>query len=169
MATNGHAGRISAIEQLVSRVGWLEQRRFAQDLAGFDLTPPQFFVLRSIAQHGEHSTMSSLAYDTLQHCATMTGIVDRLVRTGLVLRRRAEKDRRQVLVELTFTGRDLLDAVRGCRESRLLATLAFLSPQDAHELLRLLRLYLEAFQAQHEDAGEGGRHQASESDGAGAG
>jgi DNA-binding MarR family transcriptional regulator len=144
----------------------LEQRRFAQDLAGFDLTPPQFFVLRSIAQHGEHSTMSSLAYDTLQHCATMTGIVDRLVRMGLVLRRRAETDRRQVLVELTPAGRGLLDKVRGCRESRLVATLTHLSAHDTEELLHLLRLYLEAFQTQHEDLDDGARHQPIESEGA---
>jgi DNA-binding MarR family transcriptional regulator len=86
----------------------------------------------------------------------------------LVLRQRAETDRRQVLVELTAAGRRLLDKVRDCRESRLLATLAFLSPHDAEELLRLLTLYLEAFQRQHEDAADGERRQPSESDGAGA-
>jgi len=166
MATHGHARQISAIEQLVSRVGWLEQRRFARDLAGFGLTPPQFFVLRSIAQHGEHATMGTLAYDTLQHCATMTGIVDRLLKMGLVQRRRAEKDRRQVLVELTSAGRDLLDKVRGCRDSHLLATLTQLSSPDGKELMRLLRLYLVAFQTQYEDADRGGFHQPIESDGA---
>ncbi|MGQ9492762.1 MAG: MarR family winged helix-turn-helix transcriptional regulator [Anaerolineae bacterium] len=141
--------QLASIEQLFLRVGWLEQRRFAQDLDRFGLTPPQFFILRSIQSHGEKPTMSTLAYDTLQHCATVTGIVDRLVKMGLVKRRRSMQDRRQVLVELTLAGHDLLDKVRDSREKRLRETLMRLSPEDARELLRLLRAYLEAFQLQY--------------------
>nr|MBC7244707.1 MarR family transcriptional regulator [Chloroflexota bacterium] len=141
--------QLASIEQLILRVGWLEQRRFAQDLDSFGLTPPQFFVLRSIQSHGENPTMSTLAYDTLQHCATVTGIVGRLVKMGLVKRRRSAHDRRQVLVELTPAGLDLLDKVRGSREKRLRETLMRLSQEDARELLRLLKAYLEAFQLEY--------------------
>ncbi|MBC7232686.1 MAG: MarR family transcriptional regulator [Chloroflexi bacterium] len=143
--------QLAGIEQLILRVGWLEQRRFAQDLDCFGLTPPQFFVLRSIASHDKNPTMSTLAYDTLQHCATVTGIVDRLVRMGLVTRKRGAQDRRQVLVELTPLGRDLLDKVRSSREKRLRETLLRLSREDAKELLRLLRTYLEACQFAYEE------------------
>ncbi len=142
--------QLASIEQLILHVGWLEQRRLAQDLDRFGLTPPQFFVLRSILSHGENPTMSTLAYDTLQHCATMTGIVDRLVKMGLVTRKRSAQDRRQVLVELTPTGRDLLNKIRGSREKRLRDTLMRLSPEDARELLRLLRAYLETFRLAYE-------------------
>jgi DNA-binding MarR family transcriptional regulator len=144
--------QFSTVEQLVLRVGWLEQRSFAQDLAGFGLTPPQFFVLRSIALHGEHPTMTALADDTLQHCATLTGVVDRLVRMGLVTRRRDDHDRRQVLVELTSAGREALAKVRQGREGRLRQTLSHMLPQEAAELLRLLQVYLEAFRMQYKSA-----------------
>jgi len=144
--------QLASIEQLILRVGWLEQRRFAQDLAAFGLTPPQFFVLRSIWSRGKNPTMSALAYDTLQHCATITGIVDRLVKMGLVRRQRDVHDRRRMLVELTPVGREALDKVRGSREERLRETLTRLSAQDAQELLRLLRVYLEAFRSQYEEA-----------------
>lgn len=144
------AEQFANVAHLVLRVGWLDQRRFAQDLASFGLTPPQFFVLRSIVSCTRNPTMSALANETLQHCATMTGIVDRLVKMGLVTRRRAEHDRRQVLVELTPTGRKVLDQVRHSREARLRETLSRMSSQDARELLRLLQLYLEAFRAQYE-------------------
>ncbi len=147
------------------RVGWLEQRRFAQDLAGFGLTPSQFFVLSSIAQHGTDSTMSMLAHDTLQHCATMTGIVFRLARMKLIAHHRAKHDRRQVLVELTPAGRQLLERVRECREARLRATLAHLSPPDAVELLRLLTKYLEAFGAPPESSEPARQNAPGKSDG----
>lgn len=144
--------QVAAIEPLMLRVAWLEQRRFAQDLSDFDLTVPQFFVLRSIMLSGEQCTMGALADDTLQCSATMTGIVDRLARMGLVLRERDAHDRRRVLVGLTSAGSTVLQRVRRSREKRLTETLAHLPPQDARELLRLLRLYLEAFQRQNEGA-----------------
>lgn len=144
-------GQLASIEQLILHVGWLEQRRLAQDLDRFGLTPPQFFVLHSILSRRENPTMSTLAYDTLQHCATMTGIVDRLMKMGLVMRKRSTQDRRQVLVELTPAGRDLLNQVRGSREKRLRETLMRLSPEDAKELLRLLKTYLEAFRLAYEE------------------
>jgi DNA-binding MarR family transcriptional regulator len=144
--------QLPGLEPLLLRVGWLEQRRFAQDLAGFGLTLPQFFVLRSIARRGEGSTMSMLAQDTMQHCATMTGIVFRLARMQLITRRRGKHDRRQVLIELTPEGRSLLERVRHSREARLRATLRQLSPPDAAELLRLLHKYLEAFGDQLESS-----------------
>ena len=142
--------QLASIEQLLLRVSWLEQRRFAQDIAGLSLTPPQFFVLCSILTRGAHLTMSALAFDTLQHCATVTGIVDRLEKMSLVTRQRDAADRRQVLVELTPAGRELLGRVRGSREQRLRETLLRLSERDASELLRLLRTYLEAFRLQYE-------------------
>jgi len=141
---------LASIEQLLLRVSWMEQRRFAQDIAGLGLTPPQFFVLRSILTGGAHPTMSALAFDTLQHCATVTGIVDRLEKMGLVTRQRDAADRRQVLVELTPAGYELLGRVRGGREQRLRDTLLRLQERDASELLRLLRAYLEAFSQQYE-------------------
>lgn len=144
----------AAIERLMLRVAWLEQRRFAVDLGDFGITVPQFFVLRAILQHGRQPTMSALADDTLQRCATMTGIVGRLLKLGLVTRRRDIRDRRRVLVELTPAGREIVEKVRRSRERRLRETLTHLPAQDARELLRLLRVYLEAFQRHYEEVEE---------------
>jgi DNA-binding MarR family transcriptional regulator len=148
--------QLSSIEQLLLRVSWLEQRRFAQDIAALNLTPPQFFVLGSILARAAHPTMSALADETLQHCATVTGIVDRLEKMGLVTRQRDAEDRRQVLVELTPLGGELLSKIRSSSENRLRETLQRLSQQDASELLRLLHVYLEAFRLQYEDTGDMG-------------
>jgi DNA-binding MarR family transcriptional regulator len=94
--------------------------------------------------------MSTLASDTLQHCATVSGVVDRLEKMGLVARQRDAGDRRQVLVELTPTGEDLLSKIRGSHEKRLRETLLRLSEADVSEFLRLLRVYLEALHLQYE-------------------
>jgi len=143
--------QLASIEQLLLQVSWLEQRRFARDLATLGLTVPQFLALRSIL-HGEgQPTMTALADETWQRCATVTGIVDRLVRTGLVTRQRDPRDRRRVLVEPTPAARGLLDKARQTRESRLRETLTRLRAQDAQELLRLLRLYLETFGLQYQE------------------
>ena len=146
--------QLSGIEPLLLRVSWLEQRRFAQEIAALNLTPPQFFVLRSIVAHGPHCTMSTLAGDTLQHCATVTGVVDRLEKMGLVTRQRDAQDRRQVLVEVTPAAADLLSRIRGDREKRLRETLLRLPDEDVSELLRLLRVYLEVLHLQYEGAGD---------------
>jgi len=137
--------QVADMEQLMLRVSWIEQRRFAQQLSEFGLTVPQFFVLRSIRRRERNPTMSTLADETLQRCATMTGIVGRLVKMGLVKRQRDRNDRRRVFVELTPQGRALVDEVRRVRAQRLGQTLSHLSSEDARELLRLLRAYLEAF------------------------
>jgi len=156
---HGPLDELANVEQLVMRVGWLEQRRFAQDLSGFGLTVPQFFVLHSVCSRECKCTMSALADDAFRRSATMTGIVDRLLKMGLVTRQRDAKDRRRVLVELTPAGREVLDRVRRGRKARLRDTLARLSARDAGELLRLLKLYLEAFRAQYEEAGSGSGHE----------
>ena len=140
------------IERLLLRVSWLEQRRFAQDLAEFGLTVPQFLALRAIHHGGKQPTMTALADKTLQRCATMTGIVGRLVKMQLVKRQRDPADRRRVLVELTSPGRELMQKVRLAREKRLRETLAHLPLADARELLRLLALYLETFREHYEES-----------------
>lgn len=143
--------QLASIEHLLLQVSWLEQRRFARDLATLGLTVPQFLALRSVLHRGRQPTMSALADETWQRCATVTGIVDRLVKMGLVMRQRDPSDRRRVLVEPTPAARELLDKARQTRERRLRETLTRLPAQDAQELLRLLRLYLEAFGLQYQE------------------
>ena len=145
--------RMTRVEQLIVRVGWLEQRRLAQDLVRFGVTLSQFIVLRSVALRGQPVNMQALADAALLSCATMTGIVDRLVRMGLVSRQRDAQDRRQVLVDLTPAGLAVLKQVQSSRRQRLSETLQRLSSQDATELLRLLGAYLEAFALQHREEG----------------
>lgn len=90
-------------------LNWLQHRRFAQELSELDLTVPQFYTLTALVSAGGQTNMGALSRQVHQVSATMTGIIDRLVRDGLVERKRASDDRRTVLVAITPSGRLLVE------------------------------------------------------------
>lgn len=73
------------------------------------ITTPQLLILKQV--EGEASlTVSQLAKRVSLKQATVTDILNRLERKGLVLRKKGSNDRRQVLIEETEAGRKLLEA-----------------------------------------------------------
>lgn len=71
------------------------------------VTGPQLIVLQELAR-GDGTPVGTLAKAVALSPATVTGIVSRLEKRGLVQRRDDEEDRRRVLVEVTPTARELL-------------------------------------------------------------
>lgn len=67
------------------------------------LTAPQLLVLQSVAA-AERAKPSDIARQVHLSQATITSIVDRLVRAGLVVRERNEHDRRSLEVVITEKG-----------------------------------------------------------------
>lgn len=67
------------------------------------LTGPQLLVMRAIEKEGSPST-SSLARSIAVSQATMTRIIDRLERAGLVRRDKSSTDKRVVNISLTDAG-----------------------------------------------------------------
>ena len=133
---------LADFEQALLQLMWLEQKRLAQGLADYGLTVPQFLVLTSIWQRQEGCPMGELAGVMMQSSATMTGIVDRLVRMELVHRQAVASDRRVVVIDLTTRGRDVLLQVRIEKRRRLQEVFGRLAERDRGELVRLLREYL---------------------------
>ncbi|MCP4167518.1 MAG: MarR family transcriptional regulator [Chloroflexi bacterium] len=93
------------------RLNWLQHRRFAQELSGFQLTVPQFHTLSALVSLDGVATVGQLTKHTHQVSATMTGIVDRLHRDKLVVRRNDEMDRRTVRIAITPAGRVIVENV----------------------------------------------------------
>lgn len=149
---------IDALEAALFDLVWLGQKQFAVELAPFNLTIPQFFTLLFVAENARGCTMSELAVQTRHSLATMTGIVDRLVKLSLVERGDNPKDRRIVLVSLTAAGRDRLSEVRAARHRQLAQAFERLSAKDRQDLVRLLREFSTALGV-HETNGpaRGGR------------
>jgi DNA-binding MarR family transcriptional regulator len=106
--------------------------------AGFDLTPVQYAALAAISTHPgvDQATLAGLiAYDR----TTITGVVDRLVQKGFLVRQPSKKDRRAHALEMTDEGRETLLAVAPAVEAAQDVMLRGLSDEEAAEFLRLFR------------------------------
>lgn len=118
-----------------------EMRRFHSQ---HGLTQPQFNVLRILyASEGTGVSCQRISDNLVNRDPDVTGLVDRLVRTGLVVRHRDPSDRRRVLVFLTRAGVELVERVTPAGVARHHKQFADLTAADRRELNRLLKEVLE--------------------------
>ncbi len=134
----------AAMHQTIMRLSLASRRRLALDLEPINLTVPQYTTLRTLHHNPDGCSMSSLAENSFQLSATMTGIVDRLVERDLVQRKPDPADRRSQVVSLTESGYQLMNEFEKKQVERLEAVFRFFSAQERSELLRLMELYLSA-------------------------
>lgn len=80
--------------------------RFRRIFNQFGITEQQWRVLRVLVDEPEPA-LRELAEHTLIPAPSLVGVVDRLEKNGLVVRQRASRDRRRVLIRLTEEGREL--------------------------------------------------------------
>lgn len=79
----------------------------------FACTLPQFDVLAELDFAGEPQTMSQVSHRLMISNGNLTGVVDRLLREGLVRREVAAHDRRVQLLSLTPAGSERFRAMAG--------------------------------------------------------
>ncbi len=91
-------------------------------------------------------TMSSLAQGMSVPMSTATGIVDRLVKKGLLERGRSEEDRRVVTVFLTGSGREVIEDLKVLLYSNLDRVRSILTGEEFETALELLRKLILGFQ-----------------------
>ncbi len=119
------------------------EKRLAAHMARHDLTPPQFFVIKTLVNHEGRCPIGQIAREHHLSRATMTGLVQRLENAGLVTRRRNPDDRRSVSVELTPAGRQRFEAVRDDVFNQLQALLGMVNDSERQALMFFLSRYLE--------------------------
>jgi len=113
--------------------------------AYLNLTGAQLFVLTALHEAGHPLSVSELAVRTRTDPSTVSVVVSRLVKRGLVQRVRAAEDSRRAELTLTRAGRTLQrKAPTTIAQEKLLEALASLSPRDAAALQRLLRRIVSA-------------------------
>jgi DNA-binding MarR family transcriptional regulator len=103
-------------------------------LTGLDLSASEINALANLAD-GRSRTVSELAAAAGSRPSTLTSVLDRLERRGLIRRGPVPKDRRAVLIELTSSGRPAAATIRRAvtdLEQRALGSL----PADAIAGLR---------------------------------
>ena len=98
-----------------------------------DVTMRQARLLRLLGRH-ESMTMKELAQMADISTPTATGLVDRTVENGLVVREGDPNDRRVVRVKLTAKARDLRARFRRLRMEKIDRVLSQLSPADRKKL-----------------------------------
>jgi DNA-binding MarR family transcriptional regulator len=104
----------------------------------FDTTLPRFDVLAALDHHADGLRMSELSSWLKVSNGNITGIVDRLVEDGLVVRVPVEGDRRAMLVRLTRKGRDLFNEMAEAHQTWVSELLGGLTPEEAGHLMSLL-------------------------------
>ena len=80
-----------------------------RDLAPHGVSPEQYNVLRILRGAGGELPCSEIAERMVTRVPDITRLIDRLVQTKWVTRRRSRKDRRVVLVRITESGLTLLE------------------------------------------------------------
>ncbi|WP_347489337.1 MarR family transcriptional regulator [Desulfoscipio sp. XC116] len=115
-------------------------RRMHQELAQTmdkGVTGNQFIVLKMIYDQGRR-TVSEVADELCVSLSAVTAQVDRLCRMGMVERRRSEKDRRVVWLQLTNEGRAV---VKDCQAGRQRVIQRYLGRLEEEELLHMIEIY----------------------------
>lgn len=120
------------------------EKRLAAHLAAHGLTPPQFYVMKTLAEQGGRSPIGQIA--RLHHLtnATMTGLVKRLeaMDPPLVRREQNAQDRRSVQVSLTPAGEERFFAVQADLLRQVREMLGLLSAEERQDLLHYLSRYV---------------------------
>jgi DNA-binding MarR family transcriptional regulator len=103
----------------------------------------QLFVLQRLAGAPALS-LNELARRTLTHQSSVSVVVSKLVRAGLVARTRADGDGRRVEIKLTEAGRRVLSRAPAAAQDRLIGALGVLGPEARRELAGRLGQLVEA-------------------------
>lgn len=98
----------NAILRALRRILRASDRGVRRLASATGLTPSQMLVLQQIERGGE-TTPSAVAASLQFGQATVTNILDRLEMAGYVTRRRGERDKRQMLLNVTDKGRLMLN------------------------------------------------------------
>ncbi|MDQ2797888.1 MAG: MarR family transcriptional regulator [Actinomycetota bacterium] len=136
---------LSRVSRLARHLDLARSAAFAE--RGLELW--EFDVLSALRRSGEPYQLSpgQLVTQTLVTSGTMTNRVDRLAARGFVERSPDPSDRRGVIVSLTTSGREVVDAALADLLGRERSLLSRLPDDDQSALAMLLRVMLEPFDA----------------------
>jgi DNA-binding MarR family transcriptional regulator len=115
-----------------------ESRRVTRAVADqYGLTGSQLLVVK-ILEEGQGTSLSELSERLRAKNSTVTGIVDRMERDGIVTRTRSETDRRVVHLGLTGKGKKLAQTAQIDPMHLFRALLQDLDGKDAADLERIM-------------------------------
>ena len=106
-------------------------------VSGRDLSISEMHLLEAVGERkGEGIPLFELAQRMELSAPTVTVAINKLVKKGFVLKRKSEKDKRSVIVELSRTGRKMNAAHRYFHEQMVRDIDRLLSPDERAGMLR---------------------------------
>jgi DNA-binding MarR family transcriptional regulator len=103
------------------------------------LTGPQLIFLKAVANSAEAIPAGEVAKAISLSQATVTGILERMVRRGLVSRQRSERDKRRVLIRITPEGEEILAQAPPLMQASFLKQLDHLEDWELTMILSALQ------------------------------
>jgi DNA-binding MarR family transcriptional regulator len=120
---------------------------YSQDVrSGYGLTGPQLWAVKTIQRNGP-MPVGRLADALVVNQSSVSALVDRLVRRGLVRRVRGRADRRFVEIALTRRGRALAADAPEPAQGRLLHALGDMRAPDVRRIRRAIAELVQAMEA----------------------
>lgn len=142
---------LTSIRQVVRRIA--EHSKYLSREAG--LTVPQVMCLKTIGklhEEGGEINVVQVAKLVQLSAATVSRIIDRLERAGLVSRERRSADRRRVCLGLTPAGIDRYHTLPTPLQEEFVERFRALSDGDRREIFDVLRRIAELMDASHIEA-----------------
>lgn len=120
---------------------------YSQDVRNaYGLTGPQLWALKTLRHHGRMST-GRLAAALAVHQSSVSILVDRLDKRGLVRRVRGQLDHRFVDIELTKRGAALAEDAPEAAQGRLLHALEAMPPREVRTIRHAVERLVAAMEA----------------------
>ena len=127
------------IPYLVNRVGMAVAARFtAETLVQHDLSIAMWRVMVVLSTKGEQRLIDLSAMTSVD-VSTLSRLVTRLIRRGLVTRNRSKTSSREVVIDLTAKGRALVERLIPQGHAIEATATAGVSPQELAAAKRMLR------------------------------
>lgn len=128
------ADRLGEIMQELMRASVKDQ---ANIFAKMNLSMSQFMMLSLLCKRGT-SRMSDLAGVLNVTTAALTGIADKLVREGYVVRSSDPKDRRVVMISCTVKGKKIVRELEDHRKGHIIRMFGAISEKEREDYLNIL-------------------------------
>ncbi len=126
---------------LINRAGARLAVAFGQEIRRHGVTLQEWRVMAALAAHGAQR-LSDLAALTSIELSTLSRLIGRMARSGLLTRSRAEGDRREIAVRLTARGTGLTRTIITTAKRYERLSLRGISKSEEDQLKRLLvRVY----------------------------
>lgn len=126
------------INYLLTTAQHTVSQNLSNRLGEYDITPSQYAVLRclwDLNKANPKEIAEALGIET----STISGVLDRMQKKGLIVRTISEEDRRFILVEITEKGKALEKPIIKIVDDVNEEVLQFLSPEEREKLKNNLR------------------------------